>query len=257
MTALCFLALPAGVAGASEKDTIIQARNAYYSLAAHGFANFRCNLTPNWMEILRDGFRTNPAGANHALDILKKLIFVVTVANGAEAKVTHNTVAAENKIMAEGLQQIYSGMEQTVVGFFTTWTVFVVNPPLPAPDSDYRLQDQGGRWHLSYKERAADIATIMEKDFSVREMAVSSAEFGSMLQPKFAHTNEGLLLTSYHANYQGKTAASHDKTLLDVLIGYQKINGLQVPKKLNIGGSYNDSPFKMEVLFSNCTATKH
>lgn len=257
MTALCLVLVPLTPARADDKDIIRQARNAYYSLQAHGFGEFRCSVTPNWRAILQEQIKSNPGAVNRAVDILKKLIFVATLKNGAAATMTHNTVTPTDDKMAKGLQQIYTGMEQMVVGFFATWTGYVVTPLLPAVDDVYRLQDEGGQWRLSYKEGAVDVVTIMGKDLAIRETTVSASTFVSTLKPQFVHASEGLLLSGYHADYRGKSATGQDVTLLDVRITYQKVNGLEVPKKLNIGGSQNGSPFQVETVFSGCTASKH
>jgi len=257
VTALCVFALPAAMASAADGDIIRQARNAYYSLQARGFVDVPCTVTPNWRAILREQLKTTPAAVNRAVDSLKQLVFVVTLASGEPAKITHNTIAATDDKMAQGLQQIYSGMEQMVVGFFATWTGYVVTPLLPAADDDYQLQEQGRRWRLSYKERPTDVVTIMEKDFSIDETAVDAPGFVSVLRPTFTRTSEGLLLTEYSGDYRGKSPNAPDAVLLQVLIAYQQVNGLQLPSKLNIGGSQYGQPFHVEVVFSDCTATKH
>jgi hypothetical protein len=257
VTALCVFALPAAMASAADRDIIRQARNAYYSLQARDFVDLRCNVTPNWRAILQEQLKTNPAAVNRAADLLKQLVFVVTLASGEPAKITHNMIAAANDKMAQGLQQIYSGMAQMVVGFFATWTGYVVTPLLPAADDNYQLQEQGGRWRLSYKEGPTDVVTIMEKDFSIDETTVDAPGFVSVLRPKFTRTSEGLLLTEYSGDYRGKSPNAPDAVLLQVLIAYQQVNGLQLPSKLNISGSQNGQPFQVEVVFSGCTATKH
>jgi hypothetical protein len=257
MAALCLVSVPLAAAPANDKDIIRQARNAYYSLQAHGYDQFRCTVTPNWRAVLQGQIKSDPGAVNRGVDILKQLVFVATVKNGAAATMTHNTVTPTNANMAKGLEQIYSGMEQMVAGFFATWAGYVVTPLLPAVDDVYRLQDKGGQWRLSYKEGAVDIVTIMGKDLVMRETTFSAPTFISTLKPQFVHASEGLLLSGYHADYRGITATERDVTVLDVLITYQKVNGLEVPKKLTIGGSQNGSPFRMETLFSHCTASKH
>src|SRR5208283_4244030 len=110
---------------------------------------------------------------------------------------------------------------------------------------------------LSYKERPTDVVTIMEKDFSIDETTVDAPGFVSVLRPTFTRTSERLLLTEYSGDYRGKSPNAPDAVLLQVLIAYQQVNGLQLPSKLNIGGSQNGQPFQVEVVFSGCTATKH
>ena len=114
--------------------------------------------------------------------------------------------------------------------------------------------DQGGQWLLSYKDGPTDIATVMEKDFAIRELKVKAPAFASTIQPQFTHSREGLILAGYQADYD--SANPSEATQLQVRMTYHGVNQLQLPKKLNIVGSYGGSPFAIEVTFSNCKATK-
>lgn len=257
VSALCCFLLGTTASALDNKDVIKQARGAYYSIQDQGTVEFQCAVTPNWEKLLQAELKANPSGASQVVVKLKKLHFVVSVANSGSTKITHNAVPADNDKQAEGLKQIYSGMEQMVSGFFATWSGFMKYPPLPLPDSEYQLQEKGGQWDLAYREGTADVATIMNKDFSVREMKVSTPEFLSTIQPQFARSNVGFLLTSYQADYRSKLPNVNNTTLLQISMSHQKVNELQLPLKLNLAGSYNGNPFLVEVSFSDCKATKH
>lgn len=237
-----------------KSQVLQQARDSYYRLSAHGFSGVQCNMSPNWESLLSEQRKTDPASADQAIAMLKKLQFTVSVDSAGSAKVTHTTVAAENEEQAKGLEQIYGGMEQMINGFFATWTPFMLNSPFPEVASEYDLADQGSQWLLTYKEGDANVATTMAKDLVVRELKVTTAEFKSSIQPQFDKGSQGLVLVGYKANYEGKTPA--EKTVLDVKIANQEVNGLQIPAKLGLSGSYGGSSFAIEVSLFGCAATK-
>ena len=111
-----WVALPAQ---AADKDVVIrQARAAYYSLNGEGMQQFQCSMTPNWEALLADMRKTDSAAVDRAVQKLKELRFSAVVPSQGTAKVTHNEISADNKQMADGLTQIYNGMEQMIVGFF-------------------------------------------------------------------------------------------------------------------------------------------
>jgi hypothetical protein len=252
---VCGFFLAAGAAGAADKKEVVkQARGAYYSLQSQGLADFQCNMAPDWEALLQDTRKTDPASADRAITTLKQLQFTVSLARTGSAKVTHTTVAAANDQMAQGLNQIYGGMEQMVSGFFDTWSPFMITHPFPEADSNYELADQGEQWALSYKEGTADVVTTMGKNFAIRELKVSTPEFNSVIQPQFTRSTQGFLLAGYVADYRGHLPS--ENTHLQVGIAYQTVNGLQLPQKLNLSGSYGGSPFQIEVTFSGCQATK-
>jgi hypothetical protein len=240
-------------AQAADKDVVIrQARAAYYSLNGEGMQQFQCNMTPNWEALLADLRKTDSAAADRAVQRLKELRFSVAVPSQGATKVTHNEISADNKQMADGLTQIYSGMEQMTVGFFQTWSVFVISPGLPEAGSTFQLEEIPSGYRISYKDGSADVVTQLNKDFSISSTVVTSKEFDSTLQPLFKQTAKGLLLSGYQAIYIGTTAA--EKTELQVKVDYQQVDGLQLPKTLDLQGSYGGNPFKVEVAFSGCHA---
>jgi hypothetical protein len=251
----CFL--PGTTASAFDnKDVIKQARNAYYSIQDQGSIEFQCVATPNWEKLLQAALKANPSGVGQVVIKLKKINFIVSVAKNESAKITHNAVPADNDKQAEGLKQIYSGMEQMVRGFFDTWSTFMKYPPLPVPDGEYQLREQGGQWDLTYRDGTADVATIMDKDFAVRELKVSAPEFLSTIRPQFTRSNAGFLLTGYQGDYRSKSPNANDTTQLQISINYQQVSGFQLPKTLDLDATYAGARSKVEVTFSGCTATK-
>jgi hypothetical protein len=234
---------------ADQRAVIEKARNAYYSLKREGMPSFQCDMTPNWAALLQSQRAADPERIDAAVERLKGLHFSVTVAADGAAKVAHNEIKADNPQMAEGLSQVYKGMEQMTTGFFQTWSVFVVSPPLPEVATAFKLEN-GAEYALTYKDGGTDVATVMGKDFAVRSLKVTAADFVSVLNPRFTNTPKGLLMNAYDADYQG--ADGKDKTELHVAIGYQMVAGLQLPQKLDLKGSYSGSPFQVEVTFSGC-----
>jgi hypothetical protein len=130
----------------------------------------------------------------------------------------------------------------------------MMTTPFPEAASDYQLVAQGDEWQLSYKDGSADVVTTMGKDFAIRQMKVTTSEFNSTIQPQFTNSAQGFLLVGYQAEYFGKTPA--ETTRLQVRIEHQEVNGVQLPKNLNLGGTYGGSAFQVEVAFSGCQAAK-
>ncbi len=240
---------------AIDKQVVRQARQAYYNLRSEGLAEFECSVTPNWSLLLADLSKSNPSAADRAVKTLSELHFNARLGRDGKVHLTHNDVPAQNQQMADGLRQIYGGMEQALSGFFDSWSPFMLSRPFPEVDSQYRLEDVGPQYVLSYKEGATtDIKTTMGKDFAISDLTVKSATFDSTIQPKFIRTPKGFLFTSYEASYQSASPA--DATQLKVQIGYQEVDGLQLIHKLNLTGAYAGTPFAVELTFSECKVTK-
>jgi hypothetical protein len=231
------------------------ARQAYYSLGVEGFAGAECDIMPDWERLLADERSSNPSGYQNALAKLGTIHFDLTVDSAGVAKVAHNEVGSENPQVSQALSQVYGGMEQLVSGFFQTWSTFVIYPALPLSGMNYKLQDVGTEYHLSYKDGPdASVATTLAKNFLITNMLVSTNEFVSTIRPQFRAVDKGFLLSGYDASYIG--TSGENKTELDVAIDYQQVNDLQFPQKVALKGSYQNSPFDIGITFANCRANR-
>jgi len=239
---------------ANKKEIITQARQAYYNLRNEGLDGFTCSITPNWNALLEDVRKTDPAGADRAVTTLSRLHFTVTLGKDGKVQITHNDLPGETKEMMDALQQIYGGMEQMTSGFFDTWSLFMLNPPFPAVDSEYQLEALGPQYRLSYKDGEASVVTTMSRDFALDDLHVTTAVFDSSIHPQFIKTSKGLLFTGYVADYQSNKPG--EATHLKVQIGYQDVSGLQLLRTLDLSGTYGGSPFSVGLTFSGCQATK-
>jgi len=239
---------------ADKREILKKARGSYYSLKNEGFDGFKCDLTPNWEVLLADLRKSDPKAADSAVRLLSGLRFSLGVRSDGTPAITHNTIPADNDQMAKGLSQIYSGLDQMMGGFFQTWSAFLLVPPLPEPDGEYLLENEGSQYRLAYKEGATDVASQMSKEFEVNWLRVTTKEFDSTLWPRFTKTPKGFLLAGYRAAYQGTSGA--DKTDLLVEIDNQEVSGLWLPHRVHLKGAYGGTPFETEVLFEGCSASK-
>jgi len=254
---LCLLVFACAIsaAQADKKAVLRQAHDSYYSLKSRGLANFQCNFSPNWDAVLQEERKTNPTGAAHRVSVLNHIQFTVVVGTSGSAKITHNNYVPENSSDAKGFDDIYDGMQQAMSGFFDTWTPFMITSPFPDAASDYALEEKGDQWLLSYKEGAnTDIATTMGKDLVLRELKVNTPQFSSSLRPHFTSSAQGFLLTAYEADYRG--LSTNDLVHLEAGIGYQTVNGFQLPQKLSFNGTNSGKSFQMEIAFWGCQAAK-
>jgi hypothetical protein len=232
----------------SDRETIRKARDSYYSLKRLGFSGFQSSIQQNWEVMLAEDIKKDPAAAQAGLKLLNGLHFAMTMDQDGQVSVTHRAdLAPTNNQVAAGFDQIYSGMEQALSGFFATWNRFMLTSPLPALDSDYQLQDAGGQFLLTYKDGAASVSTTMTKDLRITEIKAVSSDSTSSIRPRFINTKKGFLLSGYAGVYVPSNGPG--KVDLDTEVEYQEVNGLQIPRKLRIASSLDGAPSLMELSF--------
>ncbi|HXX94486.1 MAG TPA: hypothetical protein VEN81_12700 [Planctomycetota bacterium] len=237
------------------KDLLRQIREAYYSLEDRGLVSFEASVKPDWRLVLKDQLASDPKAGEAAVQQLDQLRFVMSLDAASKVTVTHHgDPAPENKQAAAGYRQIFSGIDQTLSGFFQTWCPFVRTSPFPETGSKYRLEEIGDEYWLSYKDGSARVVTTVSKEFRIVDLRVTDKAFSSSLKPKFKKTAQGLLLVGYYAVYE--EPGGENTTQLKVGIEYLEAGGLQLPAKLSIRGFYNDSPIVLDISFSGYDVKK-
>ena len=237
-------------AQASNREVINKARDSYYNLKRLGLIEFRANVRPNWEVLLKDE-STSPAGVK----LLNGLHFSILFGQGGDIVVNHQAdFPPQNDVIAKGYRDIFQGVDRAIYGFFQTWNLFMFESPFPEPDSAYELQDLGASYLLKYAEPKTRVATTFGKDFYIKEIQVSGESFSGAIKPEFKKTDHGNIIVAYNGIYLG--AAGNGNTDLQVAIQYNEVNGLLVPLKVNVDGTYNGEPVNMEILFSDYKISK-
>jgi hypothetical protein len=241
---------------ANSKKVIEDARHAYYSLRAAGLDEFRATVKPNWELVLKDQLASDPAAAQAGLKLLNGLHFSMLLDRSDKVTVTHHAdTEPSNEQQRKGFDDIYSGMDQAINGFFTTWSLFMLNSPLPTADSDYKLEDLGTQYRLSYKDGSSDVVTMMGKNLIITDIKVTSSEFDSSVRPQFVHTAKGFVLTGYDADY--KPTSGPGVVNLKLKIDHQPVSGLQLPVSLVLDSVMDGAPTHMELAFSAHEVKSH
>ena len=241
---------------ANRKKVIEDARHAYYSLREAGLDEFRATVKPNWELVLKDQLAADPVGAQAGLKLLNGIHFSMLLDRNDKVTVTHHAdVEPSNDQQRQGFDQIYSGMDQAINGFFTTWEVFMLNSPFPTADGEYKLEDLGTQYRLAYKDGATDVVTMMGKNLIITDIKVNSAEFASSVRPQFVHTPKGFVLSGYDADYKPTSGSGVVKLALK--IDHKPVSGLQLPVNIVLDSVMDGTPTHMELAFSAHEVNSH
>ena len=241
---------------ANSKKVMEDARHAYYGLRAAGLDEFRATIKPNWELVLKDQIKADPVAGQAGVKLLNGLHFSMLLDRSDKVTVTHHTdTPPSNEQQRQGFDQIYSGMDQAINGIFATWSMFMLNSPFPSSDSDYKLEDLGTQYRLSYKDGASDVITMMGKNLIITDIKVTSAEFSSSVRPRFVHTAKGFVLTSYDADYNPTSGPGVVK--LTLKIDHEPVSGLQLPVSVVLDSVMDGAPTHVELAFSDHEVKSH
>lgn len=237
-----------------KKAILTAASQAYYNLRANGLDSFTCSVTPNWEMMLQEQRKQNSQLVDSELVTLDQLHFTFAVDSGGKMKLSHNDLTGLTKEMTDSVSEIESGMDQMASGFFDTWSFFMIDRPLPDLTAEYHVEVIGTQYRLTYKDGTADVVTTLAHDYSIVNLAITTPDFHSTVQPGLTKLPGGFVLTSYDANYQ--SAKPEDATQLKALISYQSVEGFQIVQRLDVNGTYGPNKFTVQLIFTGCEVTK-
>ncbi len=247
-------AAPAAVPLSDNDRLLEKARAAYYSLQKEGFGEFTCRLVPNWEKLLVDVRKINAKEADRRVKVFGKIRFTARVKADGGVSITHSYEGQEPADLAENFRHVYHGVEQMATGFFDSWKGYALTPYLPEAGTAYTLEREPSQYRLSYKEGETGIIILLDRELAIRSTRVVDQDFDITFHPHFRKTKGGLLLTGFDTSYAGTSPPTKGEG--HVLIEYQKVDGFQLPKKLNLSGVDDGARFDVEMFFTECHASR-
>jgi hypothetical protein len=247
---------PASVAGtvlgpAARDKLMREARLAYYNLHTRGLREFSCQVLPDW-DAMYKNLKVDAAARDQVLPILKKVGFRVLVGPTGAASVSHQFNAAPpSEAIAERVRQSTGGIEQVVAGFFQTWSAFAFGSFFPEASPNLQVEEAGNKYRLRQKDASTDALVVMTKDLTIEHSNVESSKVSGSVDPVFAATKEGLLLTSYDSKVRIRDQAP--EMFLKVKISYQRVGGYQLPSVVNAAVNLpRGQQVPLPLTFANC-----
>ena len=173
----------------------------------------------------------NKVATEQVLPILKGTHFTVLLGPQGASAISHETdIAPPSEEIARRVRQSVDGIDQLLTGFFQTWSNFMFEPLLPEPDDEYRLQDLGENYRLSFAEKATTVTMTMSHELAIEEVKVTSPELEATLHPQWSPSSDGLLLAGYQASYKIGTG---EPGQLSVKVEYGEVERLSLPSTVD------------------------
>jgi hypothetical protein len=225
-----------------KRQILATAREKYYNLRRSGLIEFEASITPNW-QVVAD-FRSNP----DALEVLEGMKLSISIDSESKLRMDHRNglIPATEKSSAY-IKKIFDDMDLGVSRFISTWSVFMLTSPFSPVDSSYEIKEFPDRYQFSRQEGATSVVTLTDRGFRINEIRVTGENLKASLKPLLKEAPGGFILNGYVANYEAGSRHTRVETHLE----YEVVNGLQLPRKVNVNALYEGKPAQIEWLFSD------
>lgn len=204
-------------ASVTRASILRKAESAYYILQTQGLKSFQCDITPDWPALI-----TDPA----QLALVGKIQYSAVIDDQGAAQVT--PFLPSGAPIDASQNQMVSGMQQTISGFFQTWNSLMLSPVFSATTDDqlvYSVQPDG--YHFAQKNTDTNVDIVMTADGVMTTMKVVTADSVIVMYPKYTKTDAGLVLTSMNSDI------NHSTQKVNFQIDYQIVEGFALPQKVS------------------------
>jgi len=234
------------------KEIVSQARQSYYNLTNTGLDGFRCQVQPDFDTTFK-ALKAAPIVQDQVLPILRKTRFELLVGPNGASTVSHQSeLPPPNEDVAGRVRNATTGTEQILTGFMETWSQFMINStPLPDADGDYQLEDLGNKYRITSKQPSADAIILMDRDYEIAELKVTTPELAGTIWPKFSRIKDQFILVSYVYR-----AESENPQELSVKIEYGDVEGFKLPSKVTATMKLPSGAVDFLLTFASCQVKK-
>jgi hypothetical protein len=192
---LAAVAAPQSVPSAADRSAIARARNMYYSLKRQGVRELRCDVHPDWPQILTSMLGTNADVQARVLPYLSRTNFSVVMTESS----TDVTVERTDEQPPQGLANLGKLVELVRVSILQPlddWRMFTFKPLIPESEGDYRLEHQSGTYKIT-PNGVNDGQIELDENGIIREIRKSEPVHVTIsMQPHYAKNPDGLVLSS-------------------------------------------------------------
>jgi hypothetical protein len=226
-----------------KAKTLVLARERYYNLKKLGLSEVKAAIQPNW-DLLLEGINVAPG----TMTTLNNLHFWISIDSADQLRLSHDGKGIPSN-QVEGVEKIFRGMNASMTGFLSTWSIFLLTSPFPAPESVYTIEQRSNGFRFSQRQGELDVTIDTDHEFAITEIRAVAIDRTHSLKPVFEKTPAGLVLTGYAASSQRSDGGGN--TTVQAWLEYETVGGLQLLHKVKLDTVFQGLPAKFEWAFAD------
>jgi hypothetical protein len=241
-------------AGALDSKKIVHdMHDANYNLKKHGLGSVHCSVQVNWADMYQQLGATGE-DSKKLLALLEKSRFKVAIGpDGSTAISVESDEPPPNEQIAERMRQSFSGVQESITGFFNSWAGFMVRSMIPQPGEEYQLKAENGGYLLTFSGGGASVSINTDMNLKIGHVEFKSEKLSAGFDPTFEPTPDGYVLTAYSSTF---TAPAGQPTSVTMTMENETVDGLVLPRTLRITVPYKDKSLAVGFVFSDYQVAK-
>jgi hypothetical protein len=131
----------------------------------------------------------------------------------------------------DSLAKMKEGMQQMMVGFFSSWNAYMNGNMVPLPDSTTTITESADGFNLHASSAGTEVTEIFDKNLLLTEAHVVQASSDVHAYPTYDDTPDGRVVSLIRTVYRQPPTAPPAE--LSIRVSYAPVQSFRLPAQLN------------------------
>lgn len=222
---------PAAPAPSAANTRFMTARALYYTPTAQGLKSFKCSVDFDWKDFLsRYANGAEIKDDNPFLQYLHTVHLSINDDLNGEGKLEWTASGAPPAGKEDSAAKMKEGMEQMMVGFFSSWNAYMNGNMVPIPDSTTTIVETPDGFRLHAASPGTEVTELFDKNLLLTEAHVVQPANDVYAYPTYTDTPDGRVVSAVRTVFRQPPTAPPAE--LNIRITYTPVQGFRVPATL-------------------------
>ena len=236
------------VQNAPANSRFMAARALYYTPTVQGLKSFRCKVDFDWKDLLTRFSGADVKDDNPILQYLRSIQLTASDDLKGDGRLEWTAPGAPPTGKESAVAQIKDGMQQMMIGFFSSWNAYMNGNMVPAPDSTTTITESADGFHLHAASQGTEVTELFDKNLLLTEAHVVQPTSDVFAYPTYNDTPDGRIVSAVRTVFRQPPTAPPAE--LNIRVSYTPVQKFRLPAQLdyelkNVGS--------FEFKFSGCT----
>jgi hypothetical protein len=210
---------------------LMSARALYYTPTVQGLKSFRCTVEFDWKDFLARFSGAEVQDDNPSLQYLRSVHLIISDDLNGVGHLDWATSATIPTGKEDSIAKMKQGMEQMMVGFFSSWNAYMNGSMVPVPDSTTTVSDNADGLRLHTASESAEVTELFDKNLLLTEAHVVQPTADIYAYPTYADTPDGRIVSAIRTIYRQPPTAPPAE--LNIRVSYAPVQNFRLPETLN------------------------
>jgi hypothetical protein len=215
----------------SPNTKLMSARALYYTPTAQGLKSFRCTVDFDWKDFLTRYSGSDVKDDNPYLQYLRTIHLAIADDLNGDGKLEWTTASATPEGKEDAVAKIKDGMQQMMVGFFSSWNAYMNGNMVPVPDSTTTVTDNADGIRLHAASEGTEVTELFDKNLLLTEAHVVQPTSDVYAYPTYTDTPDGRVLSAIRTVFRQPPTAPPAE--LNIHVSYTPVQSFRIPDTLN------------------------